>query len=505
MKTIQKLLILSIIVSLIVFVFACKSDTEQNQGVEQNGGSETSGTNESGRGADESNEGESQTESFMLDLPDITFDGDEFVMHVRGLEQNAAWHLIGNFYAEEQNGEQLNDAVYNRNRKIEEKFDIKLTVIQSNGTTGTAAHIASLIAAGDDSVDVFVPPMYQTSPLITKGLFTNLRDVPYIDLDKPWWDQNANRDLSINGKLYVTIGDIAISTMDATSTVYFNKTIHAGLNLEDMYNLVREGKWTLDKMSEMSRQALKDLNGDGVYDKDDQFGLVAQETIVGNYFFASGENVTINDANGLPVSSVNNPRAINAIGKVIDVLAEGNGAYTGKDEVTAEIFRNGQGLFYSHVLDTAERLRAEEINFGIVPMPKLDETQERYYNFADSWCMCLIGIPVTNNNLERAGVILEALAAESMYTMVPVYYETNLSNQFFRDDDSIEMLEIIRETRVLSIDSFYEWGMTDTVRDIINKGDSNAVVSKIDSSVEKFKSKIDKTIETIENLDSLSN
>ena len=493
----MKKIILFILLGAVLFIAAsCGGESEQSAGGPERPDGQGGGEEAVSDGV-EPGEDLSGPEEIVPDLPDVTFGGYDFVMRVRGPEQSAAWEILKNIWSEEMDGTPMNDAVYTRNRRIEDKYDINIVAVPSTSATGTAANITSLVRSGDENTDVFIPGMNQIGSLISEGILVDLNGVAHLDLSKPWWDSNVTRDLSVGGKLYATIGDICISTMNATAAYYFNKKLHSDFGLEDMYNIVREGKWTLDKMAEMGRGAVIDLNGDGIFNNQDQFGLIAQKTITFGFFYLSGENITVNGAGGLPEPSIGNMRSVNALSKAIEALTFESGAFVGGDDETSEMFRSGQGLFYSHVLHTAERLRANELNFGIIPAPKLDEAQERHYSYADSWCTSLLGIPVTNDNLERTGVILEALAAESMLTLVPAYYEINLASQFFRDDESVEMLEIIRESRILSADELYNWGMTAEIGTIIDRGNTSSIVSRLDTLAGRLENSIERTLDAI--------
>ncbi|MCL2816511.1 MAG: extracellular solute-binding protein, partial [Oscillospiraceae bacterium] len=442
---------------------------------------------------------ESVTEARKIavpDLPDIKFDGYEIKMLARGVESSEVWQVFWNIDTEEETGESLNDALYARNRRIEDKYDITITGISSNTDP---SKIASTILSGANEYDVVIPAMYQFGSLITRNLLTDLKEVPYLDLEKPWWDNNLSRDLSLSNKLYGTMGDICISTMNAARIIMFNKQMLADYSLENPYNLVRSGKWTLDKFNDMCRQVTQDINGDGKMDDQDLYGFLVQKTATVNLFFAAGENMTKKDDNDIPYISVaNNERAVSVFTKMLDILNSKDSVYVGEDGTVRTIFESGRGLFYAEVLFTVGAMRGVDINFGVLPTPKYDENQENYYHFADAWCMSLLGIPMTNENLERTGIILEALAAESANTIVPAYYDLNLIGKFFRDEESIEMLDLIINTRVVSMDEMFEWGMHAKIRGLLDKL-SYDIASTVESSYNSVQKKIDGTLAKIEN------
>ena len=429
------------------------------------------------------------------DVPDITFDGYEIKMLVRGVESSDVWQVLWNIYTEEENGEPLNDALYLRNRIIEDKYNIKITGVGSDMEPGK---VSKLILSGTNEYDVVIPGLFQFGSLVTRNLLVDLKEVPYLDLEKPWWDQNISKDLSINNKIYGAMGDICISTMNAARIIMFNKPLLADYALENPYTLVRGGEWTLDKFNEMCRQVTQDINGDGIMDENDLYGFLVQKTATINLFFAGGENMTQKDASDIPyISIAGNERAVSVYTKMLDILNSKDSVYVGADGTVRTMFEEGRGLFYAEVLLTVGSMRALDMNFGVLPTPKYDKNQENYYHFADAWCMSLLGIPTTNDNLERTGIIIEALAAESANTIVPAYYDNNLIGKFFRDEESIEMLDLIINTRVVSMDETFDWGMHSKIRGLLDNF-SYDIASTVESATNSVQKKIDSTIEKIE-------
>ncbi|MCL2519305.1 MAG: hypothetical protein FWF15_12150, partial [Oscillospiraceae bacterium] len=66
-------------------------------------------------------------------------------------------------------------------------------------------------------------------------------------------------------------------------------------------------------------------------------------------------------------------------------------------------------------------------------------------------------IPITADP-ERAGVFMDAFTAISGEVLMPAYYKISLEGKFTRDEDSIEMLDIIRDGRVFDRSVLFNWG-----------------------------------------------
>ncbi|MCL2776279.1 MAG: extracellular solute-binding protein, partial [Oscillospiraceae bacterium] len=188
---------------------------------------------------------------------------------------------------------------------IEEKYNITIKAVLS-GTQFNDAKKS--IQSGDNSYDVFSVPMQgATAQLAQGGMLLDLKTVPYIDLQKPWWDQKANQELSIDNKLMFTISDLTIIDKDALFIFFFQKDVIQQYALDDPYKLVRDGTWTIEKMYDMAKVVPKDINGDGVMDDTDQYGLLtAGHTIHGN-IISSGHFFVTKDASDMPVLNITDP------------------------------------------------------------------------------------------------------------------------------------------------------------------------------------------------------
>jgi hypothetical protein len=99
-----------------------------------------------------------------------------------------------------------------------------------------------------------------------------------------------------------------------------------------------------------------------------------------------------------------------------------------------------------------------DTDFGILPIPKIFEAADNIYpSTVNVHIACALAIPVTTENIERTTIIMEALAAESKYTLVPAYYEISLRTKHARDEESSEMLDIILANKVIDIGDVYNF------------------------------------------------
>ena len=166
----------------------------------------------------------------------------------------------------EQTGDVLNDAVYERNRTVEERFNVSIvTHGYGDGTMGNVLELADKsIQAGDDEYQLLSAYSHLAAPGSLNGLYLDWYKVPNVNPEKPWWEKGFIDEASINGVTYIAVGDLSLLFNEVKLAIFFNKGVLEDLQLEDPYKLVENGDWTIDKLIEMSAAGAEDLNGDGV-------------------------------------------------------------------------------------------------------------------------------------------------------------------------------------------------------------------------------------------------
>jgi hypothetical protein len=432
-----------------------------------------------------------------INLPQIDFEGREF--NIIAVEVTENIRFYEHFTSEEQNGEPINDALYTRRLNIEEKFNINIKTTHNSAPGETAR---KSILAGDGLYDLIADTMFVFSTMTNRKILADLYNVPYIsdDLDKPWWDQSLKRDLSINGKLFFNAGDIVMKDKLRLAIMYFNKDMFKSFGIEYPYQYVYDGKWTIDKLIEITKGFNLDLNGDGIMDQYDQWGLMSEWENGLHMFMAAGQRTVSLNSDGVPEITMNTPKAIEVIQRVLDICTDGVTLFhadTIKDSgniwyKASEYFQENRFLMRTSVLEPIVRdLRAMPTDFGILPYTKYDEQQENYYSNVKGDGI-FIAIP-DNTDIEFAGLITEAMAYESSTTLMPAFYDLCLTSKILRDNESEGMLDIIFNNRVYDIGSLYNIGvLPNLIYNLVNSGKTDFVSQfeksqgAIESALEKF-------------------
>jgi len=142
-------------------------------------------------------------------------------------------------------------------------------------------------------------------------------------------------------------------------------------------------------------------------------------------------------------------------------------------------------------------MRNTDVNFGIVPLPKFDEAQENYMSMLSSQILLISN--VDDAELEFIGTITEALSYESWKHVTPAVYESIFENKYLRDATSYEMYQQIRDSLVCDFNWNYgeSNALTYLIRDVVYKGKSTDVSSKLASVTPAVQKKYDALIESV--------
>ncbi|MBQ7312158.1 MAG: hypothetical protein IJW81_01085, partial [Clostridia bacterium] len=216
-----------------------------------------------------------EEDRFTANIPEGTdYSGKTFTVLAFPTE-DVIWNDV-DWNAEELTGEAINDAVYTRILSTEERLgvDIKVQHLPGRGDVST---LQQSVTAQDNAYQLATNTLMSTFSMSQSGLLSELNDFASqgtLDLGAAWWDQNCINDLSIAHKNYMLTGDIGTMYKKSIGAIMFNKAILADYQMENLYETMENHKWTIDKMVELGSQVSDDLNGDGVMDGNDRYGLI---------------------------------------------------------------------------------------------------------------------------------------------------------------------------------------------------------------------------------------
>jgi len=438
--------------------------------------SDGSGTSDSGQSASDTTSAQSVTTAETTappeyENPGLDYDGREFIFG-SFLEENPSWtsRKYSEAYVEAENGDPINDAVYKRTAEVEEELNIKIKPAHfGNVETLTAA-----VMAGDRYADCAIMTGSHMLSVKNKDLATDLFTIDTLDLDASWWNQNCIDNFSVGGQLFGAAGDISVIGLLAGHCVYVNKDMVNDFELDNPYDAVRDGTWTMDKTAEMATVVAADLNGDGIMDGNDRFGIECESGIGTVRVMASGVKITAKDENDLPTLAIDPDLASAAVEKMVTLWRDksltlyaqdfsGKGYSNVFRDFIFELFISDQILFINNWLVWTLDLRVMESDFGILPPPKLTEAQEEYVVGMTEAFTTYAVVPVSVSDTDFIGNVMNALGYYGQVHLYPALMETTVTNKAIRDDDSLEMLELIYDSRYYEPAILYGWGGVSTM------------------------------------------
>lgn len=426
--------------------------------------------------------------------PDVTYGGDEFAI----LNAADRYAMLYQLMPAELNGESLNDERYKLNQEVAERYQITLKETQV-AYNDLQTYAQQEVLANTPVHDIFYLSPKQIAALMNAGYMHNLLDVEKLNIEEDWWDQTLIEAGTLKEKyLYYLGGNYHLQGFEGTTCIFFNKKMMSDLNLELPYQLVRDGKWTMDKLYEYASKAAN-LNGDTSFDYNASgssiYGIATITNLMPAFIMGSNAYYVEKDEADMPVISFTSEHFQNVCTKIA-ALTGSEGIYKAKDEVA--LFMADRALMIgAEVKAAANEMRDMQSEFGMLPIPKYDEAQEDYVTNM-YWASHMVSIPVTCKDVDRAAIVIDTLNYEAAERLLPVYYD-RVSYKGLRDQDSIDMLEIIRSSR------YYNWGLSygwldsiePTVHSMLVEGNGN--ISALAASASKVVQKlIDKTMSSME-------
>ena len=476
---------------------ACGKDTQ----------SETESTTDTDTVQHIETEPEETTRATMRDnLPsDLRYNGETVVYYVRGDE-----NCIAEFQIEEMTGEVVNDALYQRNIDVSERLNVNLETAVGNGWQAYGATIGAIrasIQASDGAYDVIAGWSAQIPSLSLEGLFLDAQTIPYLDLEMPWWNQSCRTELKIGNRLFFVTGDLTQTIIESMYVYTFNQKVADDLGIEDPYTVVNEGRWTLDYVRKQTADLGTDRNGDGKMDKYDSWGLATyQVNGMDNYMQGARVSMMGRDADDVPVLDVDMDRMTSLVEKVYALCFENPGCYVeegGNYDITYAVFKADRALYTTMMMSQVRTELADmENDFGILPYPKLDETQSAYGTRVQDG-LTIFAVPIDCQKVEITGAVMEAMAAENYRKVTPAVYDVAMKTKYSRDPASAAMIDLIQQSVLINFESIYNESIGSpwfVMRDLMGKK-SRDFTSYWASHVNKIERELGKAVEQIRAID----
>lgn len=334
----------------------------------------------------------------------------------------------------------VQEANYYRRLAVEARLGVKINFIEESIYENIPGLVRQSVNAGSDDYDMVFSIASQQVALAQAGMYVPVNDLLYVDLEKPWWNKEYIESISVNvNNPYILFGDITYNTVQRTTAVFFNKRIldeRLGMSDQDLYEIVLNGEWTIDKLKEMASRVYED-DGNTRNDAGDIHGIISFGSNTFNWLaYSSGLKFTSRDEDGYPVINLNNERSVDLCDKLLDLLSGDYTFITSDNEEQVRKFSHGNCLFLANrlFLTDWEQLREMKDDYGIIPMPKFDEDIDGYHCVVEDLVQWG-AVTVTTPDTDMISAVAESMAYEGYQRVMPAYYETALKLKYTRGED----------------------------------------------------------------------
>jgi len=459
---------------------------------------------------------------YTMDVPKMNYNGQIFtVLSCEGENAPTAryWTQFG---VDEETPDALDSVLYARNTAIEEYLGIDIELSKNLANVVDVAAYRTGVTAGDDEYQLAAFIDRFALQLAMEGLVLSYNDLEdyHVNLENPWWDQEINAELTILNKQYLAAGAYQLDLFGAMTVLLFNKQIVADKNLDNIYELVENGTWTMEAMAGMMAKAYSDVDGDTVMTDTDVWGAaVAGAQWSQSFFPVSDKTIIAKDNEDIPYLNASSDRKLleiieyqwNTLEKsdyFMKIDGDNAGGTTssywdGMVYTTAiNMFSQEKALFTSGapMYLVSDYLRNMQSHFGIVPYPTFDEVKPGTGYGAFMPVLITHVVPYNTSDPELASAFLEYAAYYSYNHVVPTYEDTVLSIKGTRDDESGVMLAMMRENRKVDLCRTYFLDTAQTALGDISKYGSFVWASGWQKHTDAINAHIDRVVAAFEKL-----
>lgn len=438
-------LALLMVLSCLAFV-ACSNDTPDPDDDKSNPGNDDPGTTPSN--PDDSDK--TDENDYLLTIPKKNY-GKTFTF----LTEDGG-RRIELFIADEDEaaGDTMDTAIFYRNNRVAEYLGITFeNTTTTGGWNNRSAYINRIytsFSSGDQ--DFQMSSVYEAFAAdgAIAGYYYDINSIDSIDIEKPWYVQSWFENTIINDRCYMLLSDLSYTMWQNLNAMYFNMQISDRLGITDtLYTLASDGGFTMEVLMDCAQQSSAD-DGNDVWDENDTYGMYLNRftcRAMLTYFDIPLTRMNDDGEYELCLYNEETESIYGTLHSYIwdnDCIYKNTTANDGDVETGLSMFMQDRCLFMPARLTDSQTLREMDGKFGILPMPKLDDEQDEYCSHSSDTFSVFI-IPGHTNDPEFCGTVFDALSAESKYSVIPTYYDVVLKGRTTKDDESSEMLDIIRD------------------------------------------------------------
>ncbi len=395
---------------------------------------------------------------------------------------------VRNTWEEIYSGDRTDEISLALDRRIEEIEELYHCEIEIMMASATAWHVHVDKVANRDRIDLFAESTTNRSMMLIENLTYNLyatgMDLNASYFNQNWVDAFTVRTEEKGNTLYSILGAFSYGELLSANVILYDRALAAeklpNVNLEA---LVKNGDWTFDKMAELVQGVAYDADGRGfdTWSDGDIYGL--QYDNIYPFFYASGMSLVDNRNGHMQLNTAN----LDGLAYVIDEMIrffDMDGARQYSHRAFEMDRQNGnqnyRTLFVSGTLGFADMYQLYE-EFGVLPYPKVSESQTEYATSLRDAILCAYSIPTTVSDIRTSAKFFELFALHSEMTVKPVFYEV-----YGKRYGSAEMIALIEDSIVF--DPAYHYWKSNIVSPVLDKvnEDKNLVDAYFERYTDRF-------------------
>ena len=506
MKTNKKFLGAAALLALLLAggVVGCSGDNDTQTGGETTA---ATGTEQEAVTVDEKAQAKAD---YFASLPAISADGAEITFAAINIGSDDMGD--NDIATAEENGAKMNDAVYQREREIEEKLGVSIVCNGFDDDSSLQSAVTNDTLSGEGIYDVINAKTTVQSVFFNNGYLLDFSEVPNLQLEQDWWNHDANEAFTLAGSQFVLLSPLCHYADSVAWFVMFNKALFDEYDLEYPYQMVRDGTWTLDAMYEMMKVIPLDSNGNGQTDSDDMYGCIGQMFDALALTTAFGCNIFEKNADDVPEFVLPDEQNIDKMQAVSEFFSDtartivvNHSMYSSVenkwDVLWGGKFAAGNGLFMFNCPGNLGGFTDMAHDFGILPIPKYNAEQKDYYTMTSIWFTTSLSVPkVHDADNGDIGTVLDALSYLSYVDVEPTFAETYLQNRYIRDEESAEMLNIIIASKTYDPGFVFNWSSAITLPQNCVETGGDKLASTIESKRKSIENEVKKTVALAEDM-----
>ena len=345
----------------------------------------------------------------------------------------------------DQKRDAIEESIYKRDRYTEQYLNVAIKVDSMNGMfedrNNFLSSVENAVLGGVASWDLIGAYSMIPPALALRGVLTDLRDTGYLDFNKAWWPQYMLDICTTNGKTYSMTGDISSNLLFYMQAVMFNISMveSFGISPDDLYNMVLDGDWTLERFLTMTETMSRD-DGNGSWGDEDFYAIGMESTVMlDSFYFACGMTTVNEDGSGKLIISED------ILGeKVLDVFSMVYDAVNTYHSLSLKsLIQNHKSVFQINtILRFRYELLEEVTGYSVLPFPKYAKNDE--YQTLISAPHAQYCIPGNAGSPDASSALMEVMGYASYAYVTPAIYEETMKLKYSMNDKASQMFDIMR-------------------------------------------------------------